>query len=488
MDQFEEKKWFVFLGDRHEGPFSFAEIQAQVDQKKVTISNFVWAEGMTDWKLMKEVPAFEEIRKKQEPARPTEAPVKMDSVPSMFKASSLALETQHRDARQVDPSIQIEKEWKRRKAFRVAVQLIFLTLLGCAGAYAYQYRAMIQNYAAQAMEKARPKLIVLSERYPALTKYISPIPGLEDVNDEDYSALRSAAATPLASGGPQVALALSRNEPAQPTFYVSSNLPSGARFDIYIEGVHNTLVGQMHASSRLKAGVENRLGKTSAAVLTDGKPLPMGEYQVSVFESDNEFQPAEVRTILGAVQPLNAAKTDLLPAGLKMLARKTYFLGGVKDDNYTKKLREYRDQLNAKAKVELADLKDISATLEKQIKLTMDRFKTIKKGRGITPARKKAWSTFHASWIKDEIALVDRFEKLTPEVLHNEYLFEDLYSMARETGQNLQKLHDLQNDFFESRVDDRAADIQVGTLESVAQSTLVAFKTKIEQTDTGGAK
>jgi hypothetical protein len=38
MDGFSEKKWFVYMGDHHEGPFSLDEIQGKLRQAEVSAS------------------------------------------------------------------------------------------------------------------------------------------------------------------------------------------------------------------------------------------------------------------------------------------------------------------------------------------------------------------------------------------------------------------------------------------------------------------
>src|SRR5690242_16629809 len=58
MDGFTEKKWFVYLGDHHEGPFSLEEIQGKMSEGRVTRENYVWADGMADWQPMPQVPDF----------------------------------------------------------------------------------------------------------------------------------------------------------------------------------------------------------------------------------------------------------------------------------------------------------------------------------------------------------------------------------------------------------------------------------------------
>lgn len=58
MDAMNEKKWFVYLEDHHEGPFSVSEIQSKLTQNAVRKEHYVWCEGMQDWKPMTEVQDF----------------------------------------------------------------------------------------------------------------------------------------------------------------------------------------------------------------------------------------------------------------------------------------------------------------------------------------------------------------------------------------------------------------------------------------------
>jgi hypothetical protein len=63
MDGFKEKKWFVYLVDHHEGPFSLEEIQGRLSQGQLSGTSYVWADGMADWKMMTEVEMFDSILK-----------------------------------------------------------------------------------------------------------------------------------------------------------------------------------------------------------------------------------------------------------------------------------------------------------------------------------------------------------------------------------------------------------------------------------------
>lgn len=61
MDGFQERKWFVYQTDHHEGPFSLEEIQAKLSAGQVARTQYVWCEGMGDWQIMTAVRDFEPL-------------------------------------------------------------------------------------------------------------------------------------------------------------------------------------------------------------------------------------------------------------------------------------------------------------------------------------------------------------------------------------------------------------------------------------------
>jgi hypothetical protein len=76
------KKWFIALSDHYEGPFTGAEVQEKVAQKKVDANPFVWCEGMSEWVKLSESPIA---------ARPSVAPPTLppQSAPSPMYASEM---------------------------------------------------------------------------------------------------------------------------------------------------------------------------------------------------------------------------------------------------------------------------------------------------------------------------------------------------------------------------------------------------------------
>ncbi|MCC7440689.1 MAG: DUF4339 domain-containing protein [Bdellovibrionales bacterium] len=58
MPDLSTKKWFVYVGDHHEGPMSLEDIRGMLGSGTVSPAHFAWCEGMGDWKAMTEIPDF----------------------------------------------------------------------------------------------------------------------------------------------------------------------------------------------------------------------------------------------------------------------------------------------------------------------------------------------------------------------------------------------------------------------------------------------
>ena len=71
MENVTDKKWFLYLSDHQEGPFSFQEIESKYIHNQVSERTFVWGRGMDNWKTLTEIDDFsrlpESVQKKSHP-------------------------------------------------------------------------------------------------------------------------------------------------------------------------------------------------------------------------------------------------------------------------------------------------------------------------------------------------------------------------------------------------------------------------------------
>lgn len=54
----EEKQWFLYVVDHHEGPFTADEIKNLINKGDAKTSSYVWREGLNDWMMMSSMPEF----------------------------------------------------------------------------------------------------------------------------------------------------------------------------------------------------------------------------------------------------------------------------------------------------------------------------------------------------------------------------------------------------------------------------------------------
>lgn len=510
------------MGDHHEGPFSLAEIQTKIGSGAINSGSFVWAEGMIDWKLMREVPAFESILKKptsspvasnghsddivlmeQPPSEPKIARAKKNTA-SRPAATKITIDTAPLEPKSRDeskPKIEIKDELDLRvptppmddrlnpkrsriKTFFMALVPLFVLALGVAhftGMLAPLLEApSIRAVLKTAQEMAEPALMKLSEKLPVLSKWISPIPRLEGVDPAEYAELKKAAMIPL-SEGPRLALALSRTDPLAPYFYVTSNLPSGTVVEITIEGVSETLLGQLTFRNQVEAVIEKQLGRSEVVRFPDGRPVPRGEYTIVAIESSQ--QPPEVAEILLPLTPSAAKVPQSITKGFKLVSTKRYFLGGERDDSYITRLKEFHDKIIEKAQKELTEVQQFLATLELQLNSTNSKFSSLYSASAqAKPKQKKVWSDFHENEFRGlSEQIQSATEKFNPDFIQKEAFYGILYQLTHEASQTILELHESQNAYFTSTMDLKAYVIQLGEKRNTAESALARLRATIQK-------
>jgi len=504
MDAFNEKKWFVYIGDKHEGPFSLKEIEGKMSQGSVTNASYVWAEGMSDWKVMTDVPEFSSIASGSASAsEPSEAPMispaaerevtgSMDpkaakkAAKEALKAEKEAKKAEKEAAKKAAKEAKLNAKRLRKQQAELSrpvkedgpgvssrlIRLLIVLLIpaGLVGAYMMGYlNPLLENPAVKmavnsASDAIRPHLITLVEKVPALAPYISPIPRLEDVSAEDYEELKAAAMAP-AEGGQKVALALSNGDLLMPVFYVSGNVPDGKQFKVWVSGLGDTLLNHTAFENSVSVTIDKRLGKTQPVRFPDGKPLPRGDYFVIVSEN------------LTAAQAQAQAKP-------KPLARKQYFLGGPKDATYAARLKEFHDRLKAKAAAELSELKQFAATLEMQFNSTTAGFNKFKGRAGkVSKAQLKGWNDLHTKWGTLDGQLAQTFLKWTPETVSKDYFYAVLYLMTQQASQAVTALHQVQHSYFGGGVNPQQFEAALSQAQASAAAALSNLKAKIDQAE-----
>ncbi len=511
MDATHEKKWFVYMKDHHDGPFSLNEIEGQMSGGAVSPASYVWAEGMSDWTPMNTVSAFQSLIQggptdltsapAAEPSSSSDGPAfhanEASLVPSLepslepsvepvtlaqaspaFELQPFSLEEAIQPTSSVPeitfpPDNEEPRTARRSRAGLWLLVIILLLVGGIPIAYIKGWldpilaNPTVKSAMDSAVAKTKPELLALAQKYPALQKWISPIPPLSDVTPEEYADLQKTAMAAVETGpGSQATLALSRADLMQPSFYVSSNaIVERTEYDLFLEGVGDTLLNQTSFFGKTRVVVAQHLGKSESIKNADGRPLARGQYKVSIAAASKD-------------SPLAAAEG--IPHETRVISSRTYFLGGANDAMYLTRLKEFHDKLQAKAATELQELTQLESTLESQLNSTNAEFDKIRAGK-MTAAKKLKWNEFNSKWQKLAGNIAQNYPRWSSPGVQNEYFHGELYSLALQAAQGLEKLHQTQLEFTQGKSNKSSVEIQLGQVTSVAQNTVASLKTKIEK-------
>jgi len=231
----------------------------------------------------------------------------------------------------------------------------------------------------------------------ASTFWLRPtLPVLADVSAEDTRALRDAAAADLRREGPVAALAKSSHETVAPSFYITSNLKDGAKLDVRVQGVSDTLVNRFEIVAQTSTELSEHIAHTRNFLRADGHPFNRGEYIVSVMHEG------------------------------KLLAQRTYFVGGNKDQKYQDALRKYHEHLAKQARSELVELKQISKTLNRQVNALSATVQN-------TCLTRKQWEHFDRQWLPQQEPVANAWTKDTDEHFYFE-IYEQLKAQLDQTN------------------------------------------------------
>ena len=485
MDGFTEKKWFLYLTDHHEGPFSLDDIQSKLQQAEVTGASFVWADGMSDWAMMSDIPTFEPILIQPLQIKTPPPPAPEESSPSI---QITTLEPVHivvnsdRPEHAI-PGIAADTPVAKRRSPIIFIAALTLIISGLAVVSAYTLGMIGPKGGKTVEDLTQPYLMTLADAVPVFGKWISPIPHLDDVLPDEYEELKAAAKVKPETGV-KASLALSQADVFFPTFYIASNLPDEVVFDLVIEGIPETLLNQTSFNARLQATQSKHLAKTPAFKFQETKPIPRGDYIFYLVVSDTS--PTNAKAAASNVSSVTSKLPLGVAEGTKILATRTYFLGGKKDAIYTARLKEFHDRLKEKASAELAEIKQFTSVLETELGQTGTKFRAFSTGRKISPAQRKAWTAYDQEWGKLSQQLNQNFSKWTPDALNTQYFYGVLYQLVQAGSQAVERVHSIHNSFFsttQSPLDRNTFEVQVGEAMSFAQNAINVLKVKMDQAE-----
>lgn len=453
-----EKKWFVYVGDHHEGPFSIPEMAARQDSGDITADSYVWCEGMADWLMLSQVNELDQgLREFKEVSRPAAA------APAARKESVATAPAPK----------SVQKKNKKLPLVLAASFLIVITgslaaLIGISRSSNEELHASI-----------RPLLSRLVQSAPALGSLFQLIPTLPDVKEDEFFELQ-AAKTGSIHEGARVALALSTQDANRPFFYVSTNLPNGTKFEIHLVGQAETLLNRLQFSTQGTLSTVQGFGKSEVFLAEGGQPLPKGRYMAYVVEASD--QDAAVKELLA---PLESIKNQIklppsIPSTAKFVISKSLFLGGERDETYLTRLKAFHDKIRANSEKELQELKQYSQTLDAQFNTLTTDFQRLLTAKKATAAMRNSWKKNLGLWTQISTQLDQSIQTWSPETLKNEFFYGKVFELVKASFQSLKGLIQLESDQLEKPGDPAAFEIQHGKMLSDTRQALELMKQKVD--------
>jgi hypothetical protein len=456
-----EKKWFVYVGDHHEGPLSIPEVAERQDQGALTPETYVWCEGMADWLMLSQVNELESgLREFRDASRPApSAPLISGRIEQSVKASAP----------------KSKNSTKSRNLPLIIASTLLLILVGSVITLAALSRTSNEELHAS----IRPLLSRIVNLAPPLSSLFRIIPSLNDVKEDELFELE-AARIGNAVNGARLALAVSNLDPNRPFFYVSTNLPHGTRFEIHLVGQPETLLNRLQFSTQGPVLTQQGFGKSEVFLAEGGQPVPKGRYQVYLVESSEQDA-----AIKGALGPLEGTKFNgklpaSLPATSKFVLVKSVFLGGERDETYLARLKAFHEKVRAGSEKELLELKQYAETLDSQFSaLTVD-FQTLYRAKKATAAMRNAWKKDASLWVQFSTQLDQTLQTWSKETLENEFFYGKIYALVKTSYQSMKLLFELESGFIDKPGDRSAFEIQHGKLLSDTRQSLEILKQKLD--------
>jgi hypothetical protein len=474
-----QKKWFVYVGDHHEGPFSVDEVRQKQIAGVVGKDSYVWAEGMADWQMLSQVQELaNELsalhQKTQYLASQSENEVRKSISPkadltngtgsyrTLTSAEAKNSANLKRSGAPVGKMIGI-----------VAGTLVVLFALSVLGL------AMVSRTSNDELHTAfRPTLVSMVDRFPFLSSTFRLVPQFTDLKPEDQKELEDAQVG-LPENGVKLAIALSKNDPNRPFFYLSSNLPHGTKLDALLIGNNETLLNRLQYNTQVPVVLQHGIGKTEILLAEGGQPLPKGEYTLFVSESNDQdeaiahafadYTPSRVQT-----------KMTLVPSSSHFLFSKTVFIGGERDQTYLTRLKAFHDKVKANAERELLELKQYADTLQLQYTTLTTEFGKVAKNSKISPAAKANWKRSTTQWQQINAQLEQTISTWTKETLQNEYFYGKVYELVKSAFESLKSLYTLENNYVDAPSDPTSFQIQQGKALSEAREAMDVLRAKVE--------
>lgn len=243
----------------------------------------------------------------------------------------------------------------------------------------------------------------------------TPLGQMDDVHPSVYEQMKQVV---RASGAPQLFFADAVGDKLNPTFYVATNLAPGTVIEMNLQGIPGSLLNSFKFEKMQSASVTKQQVAKFGPLENNGKPLPMGNYNIS------------------------------FTAGSVKIEKKDYFIGN--KVIYNRRFPEFKEKVQKQHDDEITEIREIVTTvksayedfLAKLRKYQEDRTKDAAKATAIWTSFKTGQSTMiqqmkinldgaissadvntrnYLDKLKDLVGVIDSFDSLREKIERANY-------------------------------------------------------------------
>lgn len=454
--------WFVYSDSKHAGPFTSEQLASRMNRSEFGDAPYIWSQGMDDWKRLDSMPDLETFFLE---AQAYERVRRAEAMTSSFSLSDKAFVGlgDHEVATAVeaafDPTLpytaeelalytgshQLRLEAAEAATLAATDATDLVKLPPTLRDRVREYRVHLTLAIAIVLTIAGWGLNSARSRHQDIRS--------DDVTATEYQEIRRAIGESLRFAGPTAAIAVSQSRPETPSFYIGANVEDGAKLDVSIEGIPETLLGRFHYSMRTTLVLNKGFVKTPPLSDLDGSAMKSGAYRIQIRPSGDS----------------------------RVIAQKVYFLGGIQDLTYEAKLKDYHQQLREQAAVELMEVRQLSDTIVRQMDDANRTFASLIGNEALTGvARRAKWSEFNTRWTQIDSQLNAIAAQWTPEAANTIY-YASLYTDLKSALEGVQKIHSTQTARLEKGSNKPALDSEIARLLLSSQTAVHALIKKTEK-------
>jgi hypothetical protein len=313
----EETLWFVFHEDRQLGPFLTSELATRMNEGEISEESFIWAQGFSDWIQAHEMPGLANYRMD---LLSFERAAHVERTGNANQDSGAQVEDPHPDKTieqfssseldktpPITPIVSIPLLDKPDKTFwvahryKLATAISFLLILSTS--------IFVKNWNDESLAQF-------------------------GLSGPDQVALKSAASQSRLLHGPTAEIVLASAQGENPRFVIGSNLNTGSKLEIKVEGVPGKLLDRVRYAMKTTMRTNGKFLVTERLSEIDGKPFRGGAYKVSVRELNQDL----------------------------LLTTKTFLMGNIPGGDFETALAAYNEKQKNQSKLERIEIEELYGT------------------------------------------------------------------------------------------------------------------------------